>query len=90
MRNRALHKTMDSECESTAQHYADLARQPGWWHYTRQQVRELEADDSGAFNGLYAARARWAISGLARKKRIGSGVDDIEESCWHTTHWIEG
>ena len=47
-------KTMDSECEATAQHYAALARQPGWWHYTRQQVRELEADDSGAFKGLYA------------------------------------
>lgn len=44
----------DSECEAAAHHYANLARQPGWWHYTRQQVRELEADDSGAFNGLYA------------------------------------
>ena len=44
----------ETECESTAQHYATLARQPGWWHYTRQQVRDLEADDSGAFRGLYA------------------------------------
>ena len=43
----------ETECESTAQHYATLARQPGWWHYTPASAR----DGSGRqrrLQGLYA------------------------------------
>lgn len=39
------------------EHYSRLARQPGWYAYVRQRVKELEAIPHGPFAGLHAAVA---------------------------------
>lgn len=39
------------------EHYSRLARQPGWYAYVRQRVKELEALPYGPFAGLHAAVA---------------------------------
>jgi len=39
-------------CQEAAEYYADLAKKPGWWQYTRHQVRAMEADESGQWRGI--------------------------------------
>lgn len=43
--------------EQTADRYATLAMQPGWWAYVRQQVQAMEADKDapGMWRGIRAA-----------------------------------
>ena len=43
--------------EQTAERYATLAMQPGWWQYARIQVQAMEADKAahGMWDGLRAA-----------------------------------
>jgi hypothetical protein len=48
-------------------HYARLARMPGWIDYVRQQVKEMENHPTGMFKGL----------GKAIKKRM----DELNVSC---------
>ena len=48
-------------------HYANLARMPGWIDYVRQQVKEMENHPTGMFKGL----------GKAIKQRM----DELNVSC---------
>jgi hypothetical protein len=40
---------------SMVAHIAQLSKTPGWGAYARQWAKELEADRSGAFEGLIEA-----------------------------------
>ena len=43
--------------QNQVNHLARLAQSPGWLDYARARAKELEADKSGEFVGLYAAVA---------------------------------
>lgn len=45
-----------AQIEKTAQHYAELAQQPGWFQHCKQQIIAMEAETGGHWVGL---RARW-------------------------------
>lgn len=42
--------------EETAQHYAQLAKVPGWFQHCKQQIITMGAEPSSPWIGL---RARW-------------------------------
>lgn len=44
--------TWQQQLEKTAQHYADLARDPAWKAYAKARVLEMEADPLGCWKGL--------------------------------------
>lgn len=48
--------TWQQQLEKSAQHYADLAQQPGWFQHCKQQIIAMEAEQGGHWVGL---RARW-------------------------------
>ena len=63
--------------EQTADRYATLAMQPGWWAYTRDRVQAMEADKEayGMWDGLRAAVG-------ARIKAAGFRPHPSEEGRW--------
>ena len=44
--------------EKMVAHYSWLAKQPGWYAYCRQQVREMDEEDSRLFAGIRAEVAK--------------------------------
>lgn len=48
--------TWQQQLEKTAQHYADLAQQPGWFQHCKQQIIAMEAEPERFWKGL---RDRW-------------------------------
>ena len=49
--------TWEEQLEAAAQHYAELAQQPGWFQHCKQQVIAMEAEMGGhCWPGL---RKRW-------------------------------
>ena len=41
------------KCDEAADHYTHLVQQPSWRHYVKQRVKEMDADSSGLYRGLY-------------------------------------
>lgn len=44
--------TWQEQLDKTAQHYAELARDPAWKAYARARVLEMESDPLGCWRGL--------------------------------------
>lgn len=60
--------------QTQVDHLVWLAQSPGWLDYARARAKELEADQSGMFVGLYAAiatRMRSATTGVRTPTKPG-------------------
>ena len=51
-------------------HIATLSKTPGWGAYARQWARDLEADQSGVWEGLIEA-VRERLKSLSEQQKIG-------------------
>ena len=61
--------TWDQELEKRAEHYANLAMQPGWWDYATQQVMAMESEQGGHWLGLRdAVRSKLQSANFALPK----------------------